>query len=226
MTNPTIYSGSERILRAGVFCTLVDLTLTKRGLLYSFFANTSSWHGVKIRELGIVITGSTPLTSNPNNYTGNGLFCAPGDLGKSKYISSTEKHISQDALNKNRKIPKGSILVTCIGSTIGKMGIANTEMLTNQQINSLIVSEEYCGEFIYYALQYYFPQFLSCVGKQAVPILSKGQFEDLQVCLPTFDAQQKYAGVLSVLDTKIEQEICLLECMQRQRNGLMQQLFI
>ena len=205
---------------------LASLKKYKRGLLYSFFANTSSWHGVKIRELGIVITGSTPLTSNPNNYTGNGLFCAPGDLGKSKYISSTEKHISQDALNKNRKIPKGSILVTCIGSTIGKMGIANTEMLTNQQINSLIVSEEYCGEFIYYALQYYFPQFLSCVGKQAVPILSKGQFEDLQVCLPTFDAQQKYAGVLSVLDTKIEQEICLLECMQRQRNGLMQQLYI
>ena len=28
MTNPTIYSGSERILRAGVFCTLLDLTLT------------------------------------------------------------------------------------------------------------------------------------------------------------------------------------------------------
>ena len=34
MTNPTIYSGSERILRAGVFCTLLDLTLTivERGL--------------------------------------------------------------------------------------------------------------------------------------------------------------------------------------------------
>ena len=29
MTNPTIYSGSERILRAGVFCTLLDLTLTR-----------------------------------------------------------------------------------------------------------------------------------------------------------------------------------------------------
>ena len=28
MTNPTIYSGSERILRAGVFCTLLDLPLT------------------------------------------------------------------------------------------------------------------------------------------------------------------------------------------------------
>jgi hypothetical protein len=30
MTNPTIYSGSERILRAGVFCTLLDLTLTEK----------------------------------------------------------------------------------------------------------------------------------------------------------------------------------------------------
>ena len=28
MTSPTIYSGSERILKAGVFCTLLDLTLT------------------------------------------------------------------------------------------------------------------------------------------------------------------------------------------------------
>ena len=106
------------------------------------------------------------------------------------------------------------------------MGITNSEMLTNQQINSLIVSEEYCTEFIYYALQFYFPQFLSCVGKQAVPILSKGQFEDLLICLPSYDTQQKYAEVLSALDIKIEQEICLLECIQHQRNGLMQQLFI
>ena len=34
MTNPTIYSGSERILKAGVFCTLLDLTLTLSGAVF------------------------------------------------------------------------------------------------------------------------------------------------------------------------------------------------
>ena len=39
MTNPTIYSGSERILRAGVFCTLLDLTLTYFSLPWEYVAD-------------------------------------------------------------------------------------------------------------------------------------------------------------------------------------------
>ena len=207
--------------------TLVDtLKKYKRGLIQSVFSDISSWMEHSIYDIGTVVTGNTPPTNNPENYIGDRLFCAPGDLGHSKYITTTEKNISENALNKNRKIPKGSILVTCIGSTIGKMGIANEEMLTNQQINSVIVSAEHCDEFVYYALEYNFPQFLSHVGKQAVPILSKGQFENLCISLPSIEEQRKCSAMLASLDIKIEKATELLLCMQKYKCGLLQQLFI
>ena len=206
---------------------LVDnLKKYKRGMIRSIFSDISSWKEYSISNVGTVITGNTPPTQNPDNYMGDRLFCAPGDLGHSKYIASTEKNISETALNKNRKIPKGSILVTCIGSTIGKMGIAGEEMLTNQQINSVIVSKDHCNEFVYYTLEYYFPQFISHVGKQAVPILSKGQFENLRISLPSIEVQRNYSSILASFDIKIEKAAELLQHLQKYKSGLLQQLFI
>ena len=206
---------------------LIDnLKKYKRGMIRSIFSDISSWKEYSISNVGTVITGNTPPTQNPDNYMGDRLFCAPGDLGHSKYIASTEKNISETALNKNRKIPKGSILVTCIGSTIGKMGIAGEEMLTNQQINSVIVSKDHCNEFVYYTLEYYFPQFISHVGKQAVPILSKGQFENLRISLPSIEVQRNYSSILASFDIKIEKAAELLQHLQKYKSGLLQQLFI
>ena len=47
MTSPTIYSGSERILKAGVFCTLLDLTLT---VIYTYIY-TYSFRNGKLLDL-------------------------------------------------------------------------------------------------------------------------------------------------------------------------------
>ena len=198
----------------------------KRGFISHIFSSNSSWTEHTISEIGIVVTGNTPPTNNAENYIGDKLFCAPGDLGQCKYISKTEKQISEAALNKSRKIPKGSVLVTCIGSTIGKLGIANEEMLTNQQINSIIVHGTYCNEFVYYALEYNFPRFLSHVGKQAVPILSKGQFEELSLLLPSIEEQRKFAAMASLLDARIEQSVAFLNCLSNYKRGILQQLLI
>ena len=206
---------------------LVDnLKKYKRGFISHIFSSNSSWTEHTISEIGIVVTGNTPPTNNAENYIGDKLFCAPGDLGQCKYISKTEKQISEAALNKSRKIPKGSVLVTCIGSTIGKLGIANEELLTNQQINSIIVHGTYCNEFVYYALEYNFPRFLSHVGKQAVPILSKGQFEELSLLLPSIEEQRKFAAMASLLDARIEQSVAFLNCLSNYKRGILQQLLI
>ncbi len=83
------------------------------------------WIIKQISEVGNVITGSTPSTRDEENYGGEERFCAPGDLGKGKYIDDTEKKVSRKGFQKGRIIPPGSILATCIGSTIGKIGIAS-----------------------------------------------------------------------------------------------------
>lgn len=188
--------------------------------------NTEKWMTYSISQLGKVITGSTPPTNDRSNYDGDLLFCAPGDVGEMKYISSTEKRVSPKGFALGRPLPPNSIIVTCIG-LIGKLGIAATDMITNQQINALVVSEDFDHEFIYYAFEKKFPEYRNKVSMQTLPILSKTEFEKLTIKIPALSVQHRISGCLATIDRRIEHTQQGLNQLQELRRGVMQQqLFI
>lgn len=213
-----------------------DLEEQKKGLMQKIFSQQirfkdfnnnhyPDWEEKKIRDISVVITGNTPKTSEQDNYGDKYLWCSPVDLGNEKYIKKTEKMLSEKGISKSRKIPKGSILVTCIGSTIGKIGFATEIMATNQQINSMLIKKEN-NEYIYYSLLYNFPKYMSFVSKQAVPIINKTQFENLKIDIPCLEEQEKIAKVLSKMDELIEEKKALLSDWQQFKKGLLQQMFV
>ncbi len=138
------------------------------------------WKDCSIQDYGEVVTGNTPPTSHAEYYeNGTYLWASPADLGINKNITETKTKLSLSGFKKTKNIPKGSVLVTCIGSTIGKMGMATETMASNQQINSIVVNDKSNCDFVYYAICRAFPRYLAEVGVQAVPILSKSNFEKL-----------------------------------------------
>ena len=183
------------------------------------------WEETTIGAIGDVITGSTPSTKDAGNYGHDFCFCAPGDLGNGKYVVNTEKKVSEKGFKSGRAVPGGSVLATCIGSTIGKMGMAGCDMITNQQINSIIVKED-DSEYVYYAIGYCFPQYLSSVGKQAVPILSKSEFSKKLFPLPCLEEQHLIADFLSDFDEAIAAAKKELELWKELKKGLLQQVFV
>ena len=199
----------------------------KRGVLMSYFSddNTRQWTHYSVSQIGKVITGSTPSTNDRSNYDGDLLFCSPGDVGEKKYISSTEKRVSPKGFALGRPLPPNAVIVTCIG-LIGKLGIATTDMITNQQINALVVSEGFDHEFIYYVFENFFPEYRSKVSMQTLPILSKSEFEKLKIKVPVLDVQLKISSHLAAMDRKIEHTQQELNALLEQRSGFMQQLFI
>ena len=208
--------------------SLVDnLKKYKRGLLMHYFSDdkTQLWTQCSVSQIGKVITGSTPPTNDRSNYDGDLLFCAPGDVGEQKYISSTEKRVSPKGFALGRPLPPNSVIVTCIG-LIGKLGIAKTSMITNQQINALVVSEGFDHEFIYYAFENFFPEYRSKVSMQTLPILSKSEFEKLMIKVPDLDVQHKISSHLAAMDRRIEHTQQELNALIEHRRGIMQQLFI
>jgi type I restriction enzyme S subunit len=109
----------------------------------------SDWEVKRISNLGIVYTGNTPPTNDFDNYGNEFMFVSPTDLGDGKYIRNTVKKLSKKGFDISRKFPKGTVLFTCIGSTIGKSGIAIENLTSNQQINAIVVNEKNSNEFVY-----------------------------------------------------------------------------
>ena len=187
---------------------------------------SGEWKKCIIQDYGEVITGNTPPTNNAEYYNnGSYLWASPADLGTGKKINDTKTKLSESGFKKTRIIPKGSILVTCIGSTIGKMGMAVETMSSNQQINSIIVNEKSNNDFVYYAISRAFPRYLSEVGVQAVPILSKSNFEKLPNYTTSIEEQDKTGYFLNLLDERIATQNKIIEDLKKLKSAIIEKLF-
>ena len=184
------------------------------------------WEKCRIGDYGKVVTGNTPPTKDVENYIdGQYLWASPADLGTIKSITETNTKLSSKGFAKTRILPKGSVLVTCIGSTIGKMGMAMKEMATNQQINSVVVNEDNNNEFVYYAIQSAFPRYLSSIAVQAVPIISKSAFEQLSNKRPCLQEQEKIGSLFALLDERIATQSKLIEKLESLIKGISSRIF-
>ncbi|WP_339848265.1 restriction endonuclease subunit S [uncultured Dokdonia sp.] len=184
------------------------------------------WEEKRLGEVGKIITGSTPPTSNPNYYNGEYLFVSPADINTSRYIVSTKTSITQLAFSKGRKIAKGAVLFVCIGSTIGKVAQAGSDCITNQQINAIVALKEYSNEFIYSLLELFGSRIKLLAGVQAVPLINKTEFSKLKYKFPRLEEQKKIARYLSSIDTKIEAVTHQITQTQTFKKGLLQQMFV
>ena len=179
------------------------------------------WEKCILGDYGKVVTGNTPPTKDIENYeNGTYLWASPADLGTIKSITETKTMLSAQGFSKTRTLPKGSVLITCIGSTIGKAGMATKEMSTNQQINSIVVNENNDNEFVYYAIQSAFPRYLSSIAVQAVPIISKSAFEMLPNKRPCLQEQKKIGKFLSLLDERIATQNKIIDKLQSLIKGM------
>lgn len=152
------------------------------------------WAWVRIQDIAEVVTGGTPPTSKKSYYDGEIPFFTPSDLDAGYGVSSTRRSISESGLQVVRPIPARSIMVTCIGATIGKTGFNFVAGATNQQINSVVPLYSDISEYIYL--------FFAGIGKRAVvdrassttlPILNKSAFSAIPIPLPPLAEARKIA---------------------------------
>jgi type I restriction enzyme, S subunit len=158
------------------------------------------WAVKKLREFATIATGRTPPPSDASNYGDEFLFVSPVDLGETKFITRTERRLTKKGFAISRRFPQTSVLFVCIGSTIGKCGIASTELTSNQQINAIFPSPTFSSDFLYYALSAASPRIKSLAGEQAVPLINKAQFSETVLALPELPEQRAIAEALSDVD--------------------------
>ena len=185
-----------------------------------------SWKVLRVKDVGMVITGSTPSTKNSEFYGGGYRLVSPTDLDKGKYVRSAHKTLTRKGFEKCRRVPRGSVLVGCIGN-IGKLGMVEDERTaTNQQINAVIPRAGFNAHFLYYAFQICRHRLEHTASKVTVPILNKSNFENFQIAVPHEREQEIVANAISVLDQKVESKEAQMKVLQDIFSTLLHELMV
>lgn len=189
----------------------------------------------KFKELGQVITGKTPPTSQNELYGNDYPFITPSDIPtfSERYIFQTERGLSVSGRNKMKSIilPRNSICVVCIGSTIGKICLTHeNESITNQQLNSIkVTNEKFDAMYLYYAIRNYIPKIQAVSGGTGAgkAILNKSSFEELEIeLLENKQIQNKIAKILSNYDDLIENNNKRIKILEEMAQKIYKEWFV
>ena len=164
------------------------------------------WSFNEIKDFGKVITGKTPSSETPDHF-GNAMpFVTPGDFSQyGKFAINAERNLSEKGLNslKNKILSIGSVIVTCIGSDMGKVVIASEDCITNQQMNSIVANETYYSDYLYYKLKSIGHELKSMgMGGSTMPMLSKSEFEIVKILKPANEILSSYHKILKPLNQR------------------------
>ena len=200
----------------------------------TFLNHSDDWEEKQIKNIGVTQTGITPHTSDKENYGDYIPFVKPADIdidgfGTINYINFG---LSRKGLSSGRLIKKNSILMVCIGASIGKTGFSEREISCNQQINSLTVNNDLEPKFFYYALKRrsFFDKVILNSAQATLPIINKSKWENISVKYPkSIDEQRRIVSQFdsitaetSVLESIYQQKLSNLEELKK---SLLQQAF-
>ncbi len=165
-----------------------------------------SWEWKSLGEIGEIITGTTPSKNNPNFYGNEYPLFKPSDLNGDMIIKYASDNLSKLGFDNARNLPKDTILVVCIGASIGKVGLSGVNGSCNQQINAIIPNSAFTSKYLFFVcLSNYFQTILKKNASQTtLPIINKTEFSKLQIPLPPIKEQEQIASHLDELSSHVK----------------------
>ena len=184
------------------------------------------WKTVKLSNVAEIVGGGTPNTEVEEYWNGGIKWFTPSEIGKTKYISESDRYISEEGLKNSsaKLLPKNTILLSS-RATVGEISIALTECSTNQGFQSLITKNTVDNEFIYYLISTLKNEFLRRSSGSTFLEISKNEIKKIKINIPSLSEQKRISSLFSSIDNKIdllkiEHEKCL--CFKK---SLLQQMF-
>ena len=150
------------------------------------------WDVGMVDNLGSIVSGGTPTTTNEDYYTDNGIaWITPNDLSGNEqrmFVGHGERDISVEGLRNSSAtlMPENSVLFSS-RAPIGYIAISTNEICTNQGFKSIVPDKGYGAYYIYYTIKRNTP----AIAKQGVGTtfkeVSGDTLKKFRICLPTKD---------------------------------------
>ncbi len=183
----------------------------------------------KIKDIGEVVSGTTPSTNNESYWNGNIKWITPAELidGHNWYLYDTNRKITEKAFKdcNLRMLPRGTILLTS-RAPIGKVAIVGEEMCTNQGFKSIICNPNYVNsEYLYFWLLSK-KDYLNHLGRGATfKEISKSIVENIEVPLPSLEIQNKIVEILKKALNLIDKRKAQIEALDQLTQSVFLEMF-
>lgn len=181
-----------------------------------------------LKDLGEIVGGATPSTSNPENFTKSGIpWITPKDLSldKSVYISRGLTDITELGYKSSstKIMPIGSVLFTS-RAPIGYVAIAAEEVSTNQGFKSIVPFETVPSEFLYLLLKRLVPIIERNAGGTTFKEISTSGISKIKVIKPSELILKKFEKEVEPIFRKIKSAEKENKLLKEKRDLLIHQL--
>ena len=147
-------------------------------------------------QLFQICSGGTPSSTVPEYWNGNVRWITLADLPADNFISeikTTERTISEAGLNNsNAKLLPADTVIVSTRATIGRIGIARTQLATNQGFKNIIIKRPdlILPKYVAYMLTAQVDAMQHLASGATFKEISKENFCTLQIPLLPIDQQQ------------------------------------
>ena len=157
--------------------------------------NKKEWNFFKIKDIGKIISGSTPSTNIPEYWNGEYLWITPAELNDDSFIiNSTNRKLTYLGVKASSltELPIGTVLLSS-RAPIGKVAIVGENMFCNQGFKNIIPNEKINSIYLYYLFKEK-KEYLNFLGRGATfKELSKEIVENISIKVPPIELQNKFA---------------------------------
>ena len=186
---------------------LRDLDALTQSIFYEMFgdpiANEKGWRFCALKDVADIVGGSTPKTNVEEYWGGTYNWVTPAELHGERYQGSTERKISDLAVEKTNLtlLPVGTVLLSS-RAPIGKVAITTEPMYCNQGFKNLICSESLNNEYVCQALKCK-TEYLQSLGTGATfKEISKKTTDNIKIAVPPIALQTEFAEKVVAIETQ------------------------
>lgn len=170
----------------------------------------AGWNAGSLDDLGHIVGGSTPSTSNPYHF-GKGMipWITPKDLSNNKsnkFIARGETDVSETGIRSASLTlyPAGTVLMSS-RAPVGYLAIALNPVTTNQGFKSFVPSKGYDTSFVYYTVQRSLPTIIQYASGSTFVEISAGVLRSVHAVLPDKSVTNAFCSLIEPIVKRQQQ---------------------
>lgn len=172
----------------------------------------TGWEVKQICDITKIFNGSTPSTTEEENYGGEIVWITPKDLSDQncKFVYQGARNITQVGYDScsTTMIPKGTVVMSS-RAPIGLLSIAQCDLCTNQGFKNMVPNDMTDSKYLYYTIQQHIPQIQNLGTGTTFKEVSKDELGRFAILYPPKKLivafEEKVAPIFDVQFNKVKE---------------------